>query len=458
MYDRHLYPGGAARLHMLRHELGDESFWAGVRDYVKRFGGKTVETDDFRKVMEQHSGKSLVKWFEQWIESKGYPALKVSFTYDSKKKEGTFEVEQTQKTDDGIPVFEFSTNLGWTADGKAHSKPIRIEKQKHAFVIPMDAEPEQVRFDPGAHAVCKLDFNPGDEKLKKQLAATDVVGRIHAAAELCKSGKRANIEAVRDAYKTEKFWGVRVRMAGALGDAASQAAVEALADLLGVETDGMVCASLVRAAGNYRDTLISEALKRFLESGPKLYHARMAAYEALGAQRDDAPFELLSKAAQTDTPLGWEQAGAFRALAATRNADALPMLIEATRRGRTSNRARHAAAGALGGLAKQSEKLAREKSIERLTDLLRDPTPRVQKFAVMGLKAAVATEALDAVESWGTRVSEQEQTDAKRAAAAIRAAAKPKAPAQDKQLEELRDKLRKAEDRLGKLEARAELK
>jgi hypothetical protein len=243
-------------------------------------------------------------------------------------------------------------------------------------------------------------------------------------------------------------------MAGALGDAASQAAVEALADLLGVETDGMVCASLVRAAGNYRDPLIREALKRFLESGPKLYHARMAAYEALGAQRDDAPFELLSKAAQTDTPLGWEQAGAFRALAATRNAEALPLLVAATRYGATSNRARHAAAAALGAVARQAEKLAREQAIECLTDRLRDPVPRVQKFALAGLKAAAATEALDAVEAWGTRVSEQEQTDAKRAAAAIRAAAKPKQPAQDKQLEELRDKLRKAEDRLGKLEAR----
>ncbi|MCA8912015.1 MAG: M1 family metallopeptidase, partial [Planctomycetes bacterium] len=67
MYDRHLYPGGAVRLHMLRRELGDDAFWAGVRDYVKTYGGKTVETDDFRKMMEKHSGKSLVKWFDQWI-------------------------------------------------------------------------------------------------------------------------------------------------------------------------------------------------------------------------------------------------------------------------------------------------------------------------------------------------------------------------------------------------------
>ena len=30
MYDRHLYPGGACRLHMLRRELGDEVFWTAV--------------------------------------------------------------------------------------------------------------------------------------------------------------------------------------------------------------------------------------------------------------------------------------------------------------------------------------------------------------------------------------------------------------------------------------------
>ena len=56
MYDRHLYPGGACRLHMLRRELGDEVFWAAVQDYLKRFDGKVVETDDFRLVMEAAFG------------------------------------------------------------------------------------------------------------------------------------------------------------------------------------------------------------------------------------------------------------------------------------------------------------------------------------------------------------------------------------------------------------------
>src|SRR5690606_2575699 len=61
MYDMHLYPGGACRLHTLRRELGDEVFWAGVRDYVATYSGRTVETEDFRRTMEAVSGRSLVR-------------------------------------------------------------------------------------------------------------------------------------------------------------------------------------------------------------------------------------------------------------------------------------------------------------------------------------------------------------------------------------------------------------
>jgi len=64
MYDAHLYPGGACRLHTLRKELGDQVFWAAVHDYLKRFDGKVVETDDFRHVMEARSGRSLGQFFD----------------------------------------------------------------------------------------------------------------------------------------------------------------------------------------------------------------------------------------------------------------------------------------------------------------------------------------------------------------------------------------------------------
>jgi len=453
MYDRHLYPGGAVRLHMLRKELGDDTFWAGVRDYVKTYGGKVVETDDFRKILEKHSGKSLVKWFDQWINGRGYPKLKASFSYDDKKKEGTFEIEQTQAGKDTLwPLFDLVTDIGWVIDGKLNTQQVHIEKDKHAFTVKMDKEPQQVRLDPLTRTVCGIDFNPGDDKLKAQLLAGDVPGRIYAARELCKTGKRANIQAVADAFRAEKFWGARNRMAMALADTNHPAAVTALCELAGLERDGMVCETVIRSLGKFRGREVREALGRFIESDVKLYRARAAAWEMLGAQRDAAHPGRLAEAAAKPTPLGVEQAGAFRGLAESRQREALKPLLDVSRPGVAPAENRHWAALSIGSLAKFLEKADRERAVESLADLLRDADGRVRRMAMMGLRSAGATEALDDLEAWGRGLSEQEQTAVRRAAAAIRKSAEPKAAQPDKQLDELREQLRKLTERLDKLE------
>ncbi|MBX3475364.1 MAG: M1 family metallopeptidase [Planctomycetes bacterium] len=455
MYDRHLYPGGAVRLHMLRHEIGSDLFWAGVRDYVARYSGKVVETEDFRRVMEEHSGRSLVKWFEQWICSKGYPNLKVSFSFDPGKQLGTFEVEQAQ-SDKDIPVFEFTTDLGWVIDGKAHSRQVRITGRKHAFNLAMPKDPSQVRFDPHNRTVCKLDFNPGDDKMRRQLTdAPDVVGRIRAAVNLCKGGRRSGIEAVGEAFRREKFWGVRVRMAEALSDSNTQAALEVLCGLVAHEKDGRVCEAVVRACGRFRDEAARAALQTFLKSGPKLPRARAAALDCLGTQRDKAPLDLLVSAARKEDHGGWEQSAAFRALGATRMTEAFKPLADALPWGKTSTRTRGSAAAALGSLARWLDKPQRADAIEKLSDLLRDPQQRMQKAAMAGLQGALAVEALDDIEQWGNSLSDQEQSAVRKAMFGIRAAAKPKEPAKDRDIDELRQKLRKLEDRLEKLDPSA---
>ena len=65
MYDMHLYPGGSWRLHMLRREIGDEKFLTAVRDYLNTYRGKLVETIDFRRKLEEHSGLNLEEFFDQ---------------------------------------------------------------------------------------------------------------------------------------------------------------------------------------------------------------------------------------------------------------------------------------------------------------------------------------------------------------------------------------------------------
>jgi aminopeptidase N len=458
MYDRHLYPGGACRLHTLRNELDDAVFWEAVRDYLATYSGKVVETDDFRRMMELHSGRSLGQFFDQWFHTAGYPAIKVAFHYDGKRREGVFEIEQTQVDDKAnVPAFQLTTDLGWVIDGQLNTIPLRLDQQRQTVVVAMERDPDQVRFDPFAKALHKLEFNPSEEKLRRQLTeASDVIGRILAGRELAKSGTARNVEAIRVAYGAEPFWGVKVELARALADSGSDAAVAALADLIAQERDPVVQEPLLRAAAKVRDIRIREAVQARLGEGLP-YRATQAAYEALGAQRDDAPFELLAGAAEVEGFGGIAQSGALRALAATRRAEAIPILLERSRYGATSNRARPAAVGALGEIGRTAERGERERIVERLVDLLRDPERRVRGAAVGALQEMRAREATDALGAYRASLSDQERVRIDRALRAVRAGDDSKVTALEKQVEELQSKLRELQGTLQKLEARVDL-
>ncbi|HKE58084.1 MAG TPA: M1 family metallopeptidase [Pyrinomonadaceae bacterium] len=62
-----VYDKGAYVLHLLREEMGEQAFWAGLKAYTRAFYGKSVVTSDFQKAMEQAAGKSLQTFFNKWV-------------------------------------------------------------------------------------------------------------------------------------------------------------------------------------------------------------------------------------------------------------------------------------------------------------------------------------------------------------------------------------------------------
>jgi aminopeptidase N len=61
------YIRGAALVHSLREEMGDEAFFAGLRLYMERFGGHTASQADFEAVMAEAAGRSLDEFFTEWL-------------------------------------------------------------------------------------------------------------------------------------------------------------------------------------------------------------------------------------------------------------------------------------------------------------------------------------------------------------------------------------------------------
>ncbi len=61
-----VYSKAALFMDALRSEIGEKSFWLGVRNYTMKYAYQSVETSDFQKSMERASGKNLSEIFKKW--------------------------------------------------------------------------------------------------------------------------------------------------------------------------------------------------------------------------------------------------------------------------------------------------------------------------------------------------------------------------------------------------------
>jgi len=90
------YPKGAWVLHMLRREVGDSAFFAGIRAYYSTFRDSTALSADLAGVMAAQAGRSLDWFFQQWLLQPGYPRLELAWRYQG--GELVVEIKQIQPT------------------------------------------------------------------------------------------------------------------------------------------------------------------------------------------------------------------------------------------------------------------------------------------------------------------------------------------------------------------------
>ncbi len=457
MYDMHLYPGGACRLHMLRKELGDDAFWTGVRAYVATYSGQVVETADFRRTLEEVSGRSLAAFFDRWFRSKGYPKLKASFSFDRRAGEAVLKVEQTQEdAKRGVGLFDMDLPVAMRIDGEWTTHPLRLEGERSQLVVKTRKRPDAVVIDPDADALFALEWTPGTELLNEALRhAPTAAGRMQAAEALGATGRRKAVDALAEAYADEPFFGVRQEIARALGRAGTLRAAEALAALLPTETEPRNMAALVDACGSYRLPVVADALRAWL-SEPRPYLATGAALRSLARQRDEADVPRFEAEAQDGGWWGLVRQGALGALAQNRSERALDELLGHLDPATAPAQVRATAAMAIGACARWLHPGAQARALEALRDLAHDPAYRVRRAAVQGLKELGTAEAPATMEGLSAGLPDQDRPSVRRAANDLRRGLREGGRASEltRQVERLREQNQKVEKRLEELEAR----
>ena len=71
MFDDRVYKRGALTLHALRLTVGDDAFFALLKDWVAEHTGGSVTTEDFRAFASGRTGVDLDDLFDAWLDADG---------------------------------------------------------------------------------------------------------------------------------------------------------------------------------------------------------------------------------------------------------------------------------------------------------------------------------------------------------------------------------------------------
>lgn len=75
MFNRSVDGRGALTLYALRARIGDAAFFATLRTWVERYGGRSAATSDFIALAEETSGADLTQFFQGWLYAPTMPEL-----------------------------------------------------------------------------------------------------------------------------------------------------------------------------------------------------------------------------------------------------------------------------------------------------------------------------------------------------------------------------------------------
>jgi aminopeptidase N len=374
LFDRHLYQKGGLVLHMLRRRLGDNLFWQGVRNYLKQNLHGIVDTPVFIRAMEEASGQSLERFFDEWVYRPGHPEVTCTLSF----ADGILEIGFDQKPSSSeAPVFELELEASVYVGGTWQSFKKTVSSKKDVLVVHTDGRPRGVVINPSLSFVAPLVVQgPEDFLTFTAENAPTAYGRTQAISSLKKRyGERSVLTLTKIARDEAASWIAREAALDALSGLRTERAQSAIIDATRSDNPKVRRAG-ARALGKLEPRVARPHLTRLL--GDPSYLVTSTSARALGSlKEDDVEAELKPLLSQNS----WAEVvrmGAIDGLAELGGPTILDTLMAQCEYG-VPLRARRAAIGALGRVGEG------RKAREHLERQLRDRDPHIRATVLRAL-------------------------------------------------------------------------
>jgi aminopeptidase N len=360
-FDGNAYTKGGWTLCMLRHQLGSEQFYAGLKHYLEVNRGKNVMTYDLIKAIEEATHTNVDQFFDQWIYGAGAPKFEVSYAYDETKKQVALTVKQAQKIEGKVGLFRVPVEVEITNGTGPKLYPILVSKVSETFTFPSESAPQMVLFDKGNQVLKSVEFKKETKDLLYQLKnASEVADRCDAAIALSKLKKDDEAAvALGTALKNDKAYGVRITAAQALGELGGPASSKELLTSLNSIQEPWVRNQIVQALGSFKEDPAVIAKLESVAKEDSSYRARAAALQSLGRMKSPNAYATLTAMVNSDSPDGFLRNASLRGLGSLGDDRAVPLLEDWAKPGKDLD-SRQAAISSLARLQKDNKEITNQ--------------------------------------------------------------------------------------------------
>ena len=152
-YQAIVYDKGAWVLHMLRvlmldlKTMNEDRFTSAMREFYGSYRGGRASTDDFRRVIERHTGTSMGWFFDEWFEGAATPSYKVSWKSEPAEG-GKFRVRLRVLQEDVPDDFLMYVPVTVTLDGGVARVRVKVQGPRTDLELPlMPARPKELKFN-----------------------------------------------------------------------------------------------------------------------------------------------------------------------------------------------------------------------------------------------------------------------------------------------------------------------
>jgi aminopeptidase N len=157
-FDGITYAKGASALRQLVAWVGEDAFFAGIREYFKKHAWGNTELTDLLVELEAASGRSLQDWTQRWLQTAGVNTLRPEIVIEDGKYKSVTVIQEPPVAPEGVDQLLRPHHIGiglYNRSGSSIKRDTRIE-------IDVDGARTEVPELVGMPAADLLLLNDGD--------------------------------------------------------------------------------------------------------------------------------------------------------------------------------------------------------------------------------------------------------------------------------------------------------